>query len=122
MRARAGSRARRTRGVTRSVSSRGLVDTWPVAAMAAAMRTICAIKCPTRACKSWGEAMDYPALAVEPPNIGGNFLAGLGAAQDMQAAQMRNQLLQRQQQMAEARFAEEQAQGARAHEYQNLLA
>ncbi len=59
--------------------------------------------------------MDYPALAIQPANVVGNFLGGIGAAQDLQTSRTRNAMLeQQQQQQAQAMQRDEQ--------FRNLLA
>lgn len=58
---------------------------------------------------------DYPALAIQSPNIVGNFLGGMQTAQDMQAARVRNQLLEQQQ-------AQQQQAMQRDEQFRNILA
>lgn len=59
--------------------------------------------------------MDYPALAIQNPNIVGGFIGGMGAAQDMRNARTRNAMLEQQmQQQADAQ--------QRDAEFRNLLA
>lgn len=58
---------------------------------------------------------EYPALAIQPANIGGNFLAGRAAAQDEQSANVRNAMLE-QQQRAQAQAMQ------RDEQFRNLLA
>jgi hypothetical protein len=58
---------------------------------------------------------EYPALAIQSPNIVGNFLGGMQTAQDMQSQQLRNQLLQQQQ-------AQQQAAMQRDEQFRNVLA
>lgn len=58
---------------------------------------------------------DYPALALQSPNIVGGFLQGAQVAQDMQSQRVRNQLLMQEQ-------AQRQAAMQRDEQFRNVLA
>jgi hypothetical protein len=59
--------------------------------------------------------MDYPALAIQNPNIVGGFIGGMGQAQELTNSRTRNAMLEQQQQMqAQAMQRDEQ--------FRNLLA
>lgn len=58
---------------------------------------------------------EYPALAIQAPNVVGNFIGGMQQGQEMQGAQVRNEMLmQEQQQRQQAMQRDEQ--------FRNLLA